>query len=211
MYSKNREIKAVLASKNKHKIQEINDILKPFNINLVSMTEAGLGDMEIVEDGTTFEENSMIKAKAIVDKLGGIAIADDSGLEVDALGGAPGIYSARYAGDNTNDETNNEKLIRELKEIPAEKRTARYVCVITMLFEDGKSIVARGEVEGKITDIAQGDGGFGYDPHFIPEGFDKTFACFTPEEKNTVSHRARALQVLSEELKKYYKEIYSLG
>jgi len=195
-------MKAILASNNAHKLEEIHAILKDFDIELMSMREAGL-DIEIEENGTTFEANSLIKAKAVVDELGTIAIADDSGLMVDALDGSPGVYSARFAGEPSNDQNNNEKLLRELE--PKENRSAKFVSVITMLFPDGKTIVARGEAFGKIGFEYKGSNGFGYDPLFIDEVSGLTFAELSSEEKNNRSHRAKALEILKEKLKEMIK------
>ena len=188
----------VIATQNKHKIEEIEKITKNFGFRLLSGKEAGIDGVDVVEDGTTFEENSYKKASEIMKLTGMITIADDSGLEVDALNGAPGVYSARFAGEDASDEDNNRKLMAELKGVPFEKRTARYVCVITMLFPDGRKLVARGESEGYIAEEPSGNNGFGYDPYFIPEGYDKTFGCFDMDEKNKISHRARALEKLAQ-------------
>jgi len=193
--------KAILASNNAHKLEEIYDILKDFNYELKSMRDAGL-EMDIEENGLTFEENSLIKAKAVVDALGCIAIADDSGLMVDALDGAPGIYSARYAGEPSDSQKNNEKLLDALKDVSDDKRTAKFVSVITMVFEDGETIVARGEAHGKIGYEYKGNNGFGYDPLFIDDVSGLTFAELSSEEKNERSHRAKALIILKESLKK---------
>lgn len=191
---------AVLASSNAHKLEEIQEILKDFDYTLVPMSNVGLGDMEIIENGATFEENSLIKARAVQNITGGIVIADDSGLEVDYLGGRPGVRSARYAGEPTNYEKNNIKLLEELDGIEYNERTARFVTVITMLFEDGICLVARGEVEGIILDELRGNNGFGYDPLFYVPMIGKTFAECTSEEKNDLSHRANALKKLSKML-----------
>jgi len=193
--------KAILASNNAHKLEEIYDILKDFDYELKSMRDAGL-EMDIEENGSTFEENSLIKAKAVVDALGCIAIADDSGLMVDALDGAPGIYSARYAGEPSDSQKNNEKLLDALKDISDDKRTAKFVSVITMVFENGETIIARGEAHGKIGYEYKGDNGFGYDPLFIDDVSGLTFAELSSEEKNERSHRAKALIILNEALKK---------
>ncbi|MBI9011145.1 MAG: RdgB/HAM1 family non-canonical purine NTP pyrophosphatase [Clostridiales bacterium] len=193
--------KAILASNNAHKLEEIYDILKDFNYELISMRDAGL-EMDIEENGLTFESNSLIKAKAVVDALGCIAIADDSGLMVDALDGAPGIYSARYAGEPSDSNKNNEKLLDALKDVSDDKRTAKFVSVITMLFEDGETIVARGEAHGKIGYEYKGDNGFGYDPLFIDDVSGVTFAELSSKEKNERSHRAKALIILKEALEK---------
>lgn len=187
---------AILASSNQHKLEEIQSMLKDFDYELKTMREVGLGDMEIIEDGDTFEANSLIKAKAVQKETGGITIADDSGLSVDCLNGAPGVFSARYAGEPCNDANNNKKLLEALKDVPEAQRTARFVTVITMLFENGEAIVVRGEVEGLILKQARGNNGFGYDPLFYVPSKDKTFAELTMAEKNELSHRGNALQKL---------------
>lgn len=189
-------MRVVAATKNKHKIDEIQAITKEFGMETVSRADAGVPDIEIVEDGDTFEENSEKKARGIMQLCGEITIADDSGLEVDALGGAPGVYSARFAGEDGNDAKNNEKLLRLLSGVKPDSRTARFVSVITMVYPDGRKIVARGECEGHIIYQPKGNNGFGYDPLFVPSGFDRTFAELTGDEKNQISHRAIALQNL---------------
>ncbi|MCT4634603.1 MAG: XTP/dITP diphosphatase [Firmicutes bacterium] len=190
--------KMILASSNKHKMEEIKKILDKFDINLQSMAEAGLEGFEIVEDGETFEENSMKKAVTILDELGIDTIADDSGLMVDKLDGRPGVYSARYSGENANADTNNEKLLMELDGVPLEERTAKFVCVISIAFKNGEKICVRGECPGKIGFEKKGENGFGYDPLFIVDGYDKTFAEISGAEKNKISHRAKALEKLEE-------------
>jgi len=195
--------KVILASGNKHKLEEIQEILKDYKLELETMHDAGLVDYEIIEDGDTFEANSLIKAQAVMNELGIDTIADDSGLEVDALGGAPGVYSARYAGEHADYLANNEKLIKEMANVPDEKRTARFVTVLTMLFKNGDTIVVRGEVEGVIGYEAKGSNGFGYDPLFIVPELGKTFAELESHEKNALSHRANALKLLKVELDKY--------
>ncbi|MBN2259408.1 MAG: XTP/dITP diphosphatase [Clostridiales bacterium] len=192
--------KVILASNNPHKLEEIKEILKDFNYELLTMSEAGLVDFDIVEDGSTFEENSLIKAKAVLSELGEITIADDSGLMVDYLDGEPGIFSARYAGENVSYEANNKKLLSVLDGVSFLDRKARFVSVITMLFPSGDEIVARGEIEGNIALTESGENGFGYDPIFYLPEFKKTFAELTSDEKNDVSHRARALKILKEKL-----------
>ncbi len=193
----------ILASGNKHKLEEIQAILKDYKLQLKTMHDAGLVDFEIIEDGDTFEANSLIKAQAVMDELHLDTIADDSGLEVDALGGAPGVYSARYAGEDADYLANNEKLLKELAGVPDEKRTARFVTVLTMLFKNGHKIVVRGEVEGVIGHAPKGSNGFGYDPLFIVPELKKTFAELEAGEKNALSHRAKALENLKVELDKY--------
>lgn len=186
----------VAASRNRHKIEEIDAITKKFGMHIISRDEAGVPDIEITEDGQTFEDNSLKKAREIMKLCGQITIADDSGLMVDCLDGAPGIYSARFAGEDGNDEKNNQKLLMLLEGVPEEKRTAEFVSVITMVYPDGNIITARGECRGRIITEPAGDNGFGYDPLFVPDGYDRTFAQLTAEEKNSVSHRAAALEKL---------------
>ena len=192
---------AVAATQNRHKIEEIEAITKEFDISIVSRQEAGVPDVEIAEDGTTFEENSYKKAYEIMKLSGMPAIADDSGLAVDALDGAPGVYSARFAGTDGDDRANNKKLLELMRDVPLEKRTARFVSVVTMVFPDGKTIVCRGECEGHVMFAETGDNGFGYDPLFRPEGYDVSFGQLPAEEKNRISHRAKALVLLREKLK----------
>lgn len=188
----------IAASANAHKIKEIKAITKKFGMDVVSRDEAGVPPFEIVEDGQTFEENSYKKAFAIMQASGETTIADDSGLMVDYLGGAPGVYSARFAGDHCDDERNNQKLLGMLEGLADSERTAKFVSVITMIFPDGQTLVARGECPGRIIEMPTGENGFGYDPLFVPDGYDKTFAQLSEEEKNAISHRARALQKLEE-------------
>lgn len=190
----------IIASQNKHKIEEIEAITKKFGMTIVSRNDAGIPDVEIVEDGETFEENSYKKAHEIMKLSGEMTIADDSGLMVDALDGAPGVYSARFSGEGATDKSNNEKLLALLADTPYEKRTAKFVSVITMIYPDGDKIVARGECPGHIITEERGCGGFGYDPLFVPDGYDMTFAELGSEEKNKVSHRARALAELERQL-----------
>lgn len=192
---------AVAATQNRHKIAEIEAITKEFDINIVSRQEAGVPDIEIAEDGTTFEENSYKKAYEIMKLSGMPAIADDSGLAADALDGAPGVYSARFAGADGDDKANNRKLLELMRDVPLEERTARFVSVITLVFPDGKTIVCRGECEGHIMFSESGDNGFGYDPLFRPEGYEVSFGQLPAEEKNRISHRAKALILLREKLK----------
>ena len=197
---KMNETTIVAASQNKHKIVEIEAILKNFGMSIVPRDEAGIPPFEIDETGDTFEENSYIKAAEIMKYCNRITIADDSGLMVDALNGEPGVYSARYAGDPCDDKANNRKLLKMLENIPEGKRGAKFVSVITMIYPDGRKIVARGECLGKIIFEEKGDGGFGYDPLFVPEGFEKTYAELTAAEKNKISHRAKALIELERQL-----------
>lgn len=191
----------VAASRNRHKIEEIEAITKKFGMKLISRDEAGVPPFEIDEDGQTFEENSFKKANEIMKVCGKVTLADDSGLMVDYLGGKPGIYSARFAGENADDAKNNAKLLTLLDGVEKEERTAKFVSVITMVYPSGDVIVARGECAGRILTAPVGESGFGYDPLFVPDGYDKTFAQLGSEEKNRISHRAAALKELERLLK----------
>jgi len=191
-------MKIVLASNNKNKIAELKQILSPLGCEVIPQSEAGV-NIEVEETGTTFEENSMIKAKAIHEISKMAVIADDSGLEVDYLDKAPGVYSHRYAGENATDKDRCKKILSELDGVSDEKRTARFVCVISYIDSSGKTSVLRGECEGYIGREMKGDNGFGYDPIFMIG--DKSFAEISSEEKNTISHRANALKKLTEKLK----------
>ncbi|MCX7885619.1 MAG: XTP/dITP diphosphatase [Caloramator sp.] len=191
--------KIIIASNNNHKVDEIKNILNGFCDEILSLKEAGI-DCEIEENGTTFEENAYIKAKTIADLTGLPCIADDSGLEVDALNGAPGVYSARFAGEHGNYKKNNEKLLSLLKGVPKGKRGARFVTAIVLVTPDGDKVFARGEIRGIITEKELGSNGFGYDPLFLVEDINKTFAQLSSDEKNRISHRARALKDLQEKL-----------
>ena len=194
-------MKIVAATGNKHKIEEIESITRKFGMNVITKAEAGVGDLEVEETGTTFEENSLIKAEAIMKATGMPAIADDSGLEADALNGAPGVYSARFSGEGATDESNNAKLMKLMENIPDDERSARFVSVVTLCFPDGTVVAARGECPGTLRRSPRGDGGFGYDPLFVPVGYDKTYAEISAEEKNIISHRAKALGILRMKLK----------
>ena len=193
----------VAATQNKHKVVEIEAITKEFGMRIITRDEAGVPPFEIVEDGKTFEENSYKKAFEIMQYCKKITSADDSGLVVDALDGAPGVYSARFAGEEGEDADakNNEKLLHLLQDVPPEKRTARFVSVITMVFPDGSSISARGECEGHVIFEERGANGFGYDPLFVPQGYEQTFGELPAEIKNKISHRANALQALRNQLR----------
>ena len=194
-------MKIFLSTGNKHKIKEIEKIFKMDNVEILSIND-GIEIPEVEEDGTTFEENSKKKALEIAKFTNMITIADDSGLCVDALNGAPGVYSARYAGEHGNDLDNNKKLVKELQGI--ENRKARFVAVITLAKPTGETYSFRGEVEGEIIDNPQGTEGFGYDPHFFMKEYGKTLAEI-PEIKNKISHRARALEKLKENLDEILK------
>lgn len=191
-------MKILLASHNKNKIAELEALLKTVcaDAEVVSLSDVGFTD-EIIEDGTTFEENALIKARTGA-RLGYITVADDSGLMVDALGGAPGAYSARYAGEDGNTEKNNAKLLAALQGVPQDKRTAHFVSVVACVFPDGREdIVVRGECPGEILTSPRGKTGFGYDPLFWYAPFGKTYAEMTAEEKNSISHRGVAMQAFA--------------
>ncbi|MBQ9783912.1 MAG: RdgB/HAM1 family non-canonical purine NTP pyrophosphatase [Clostridia bacterium] len=199
-------MKIVLASRNRKKIGELKTLLsKHFaDIEILSLDDVGIAE-EIEENGNTFEENALIKAR-VAASSGHIGVGDDSGLTVDALGGAPGIYSARYAarcnfaGDH-DDEGNNQALLQNLADVPEPRRTAAFVCTVACVFPDGKELVVRGEVKGRILSEYAGKGGFGYDPLFYYAPLQKTFAELTPAEKNAVSHRGNAIEKLAQALK----------
>ena len=195
-------MKLVLASKNKKKLAEMNAILSHLGIEVCSEAEAGV-DVEVEETGTTFEENSLLKARAVMQASGLPAIADDSGLCVDALKGAPGVYSARYGGEGLDDVGRYKLLLENMKgQMP---RTAKFVSVITCCFPNGDVITARGECPGTIAFAPMGEGGFGYDPVFFVPQMKKTFAQLTAEEKNAISHRGKALEVFKTKLEDYLK------
>ena len=193
-------MKAVLASKNKHKLQEIQEILSQYDFDLVLQSELGV-DVDPDENGTTFEENSYIKAKAVLEATGMITIADDSGLWVDALGGAPGVHSARYGGADYKTDRDRLKLLLQNMEGISD-RTARFVCVITLLYPDGKKLVARGECEGVIDTAPHGNSDFGYDPVFYVPSEGCTFSEMGNKRKNAISHRSNALKNLCKMLEK---------
>ncbi len=189
-------MKVVLASQNKHKLTEIQAILSRFDMELVLESELGL-QIDVDETGTSFEENSELKARAVMEASGLPAIADDSGLCVDVLGGAPGIYSARYgAPDCVTDRDRLNHLLENMRGVRSEERTARFVCVITLLYPDGRKLAARGSCEGLITFEPRGEDGFGYDPVFYVPSMGCTFAQMGAEYKNKISHRANALSRL---------------
>lgn len=191
-------MKIIVATSNAGKIREIKKIFSDENVEILSMSEVGI-DIEIEENGTTFEENSLIKARTISKLTGEISLADDSGLCVDALGGAPGIYSARYAGENATDGERIEKLLSELSDV--DDRKAKFVSVISVVCPDGLELTACGEVKGKIAKEVFGNGGFGYDPVFISDELGKTFGEASCDEKNEISHRARAINKMYKMMK----------
>ena len=194
-----KKIKLLVTSKNKKKINELKEILEPVGITIISSNDIdGLPDVE--ETGKTFEENAILKASEIAKLTDNYVFADDSGLEVEALNNAPGIYSARYAGENATDEDRINKLLNELGN--KENRKARFVCVIAISDKNGETMTFRGEVYGSIIDKPRGKSGFGYDPIFVPDEFDETFAELSPDVKNRISHRGNALKKACSELKK---------
>ncbi len=200
-------MKLVFASNNAGKIREVQAILKECagmeNTELLSLKDIGFFD-DIVEDGETFEENALIKARAVA-KLGYICIADDSGLEVDALDGAPGVYSARYSGVHGDDAANNLLVLKNLMDVPDEKRTARFTCAIACVMPKGECFTVKASCEGRILHAEEGEGGFGYDPLFYVEEYQKTLASVTPEEKNAISHRGKALRLFAAKYNEKYR------
>ncbi len=195
-------MKLVLASKNQKKLRELNEILSQLGVEVCSEADAGV-DVEVEETGTTFEENSLLKARAVMEASGLPAVADDSGLCVDALNGAPGVYSARYGG-GLDDPGRCRLLLENMR--GQSPRTCRFVSVITCCFPNGDVLSARGECEGTVAYAPMGAGGFGYDPVFFVPGLKKTFAQLSPEEKNAISHRGRALRAFAKELEAYLKK-----
>ncbi len=183
----------VIASRNEKKKKELLQIIGDLNLEVATLNDFP-GAPEVEEDGLTFHDNAVKKAREIAQFTGCMTLADDSGLEVDALGGLPGVHSARFAGEPSDDERNNQKLLQMLEGIPAPERTARFRCVIAIAFPDGRVETAEGTCEGRIGFLPKGSAGFGYDPLFIPDGFDMTFAELSPEVKNSISHRGKALQ-----------------
>lgn len=197
--------KIIFATGNQGKLREIRDILGDLGMEILSMKEAGI-NVDIVEDGKTFEENAVIKAKAVAaalpDDMDAIVMADDSGLEVDALNKEPGVYSARYMGEDTSYRIKNMNIVERLEGVPVEKRTARFVCTIAAAEKNGKVLTATGAIEGKIGYEERGEGGFGYDPIFYLPDMSRTTAELSAEEKNAISHRGNALR----EMKKLLQE-----
>ena len=195
--------KIIFATGNEGKMHEIRDILKDMDAEIVSMKEAGI-DIDIVEDGTTFEENAVIKAKAVAACTDAVVLADDSGLEVDYLNKEPGIYSARYLGENTPYSEKNKNLIARLKGVKEEERTARFVCAIACVLPDGNELATEATIEGRIGYAEKGKNGFGYDPIFMVPSYGKSTAELTEEEKNKISHRGKALRAMKEKLQAYF-------
>lgn len=189
-------VRVILSSGNTNKIKEIKEILSAFDVEIVSKDEIGFGTLEVQEDGDTLEDNAMKKAKELWNHTGGIVIADDTGLFVKSLDGSPGVYSARYAGENASYADNNKLILEEMKNINKENREAYFKTVIVVIDLKGKSHISEGICKGEIAFSPSGTNGFGYDPLFIPEGFSNTFAELTDYEKNSISHRGRAVRGL---------------
>ena len=191
----------VLSTNNNHKVEEIRKILDGMPIEVLSKKDIGISNFEVEEDGISLEENSIKKAKALSDILDYMVMADDSGLFVDALDGAPGVHSSRYAGQDGNDYENNKKLLKELQDTPLENRSASFFTVISLITEEKQVYTVKGECKGAIGFEESGGNGFGYDPLFIPLGYDKTFAELGDNVKNKISHRAKALGNIQDLLK----------
>ena len=191
----------IFATGNENKMKEIREIMEGLPVEILSMKEAGI-EADIVEDGLSFEENALIKARAVCRLAGEMVLADDSGLEVDYLNKEPGIYSARYMGEDTSYRIKNQNLIERLEGVPDEQRTARFVCAIAAVLPDGRVVTTRGVIEGKIGYEERGTNGFGYDPIFYLPDMSRSTAELTPEEKNAVSHRGNALRLMKEESQK---------
>lgn len=192
--------KIIVATGNQNKMKEIREIIRRDDIEFVSLKDEGLQDIEIVEDGKTFEENAVIKAKTIADITKNIVIADDSGLEVDYLDKAPGVYSARYMGEDTPYTIKNNHIIEQLKDAKDEERSARFVCAIACVMPDGETFTTRGTIEGRIGYEEKGENGFGYDPIFYLPERGCTTAELPPEQKNEISHRGKALKAMYKKL-----------
>ena len=199
--SHNMKRTIVLATGNEGKMREIRQIMKGIHVELLSMKEAGI-EADIVEDGESFAENAVIKAKAVAEKTNHIVLADDSGLEIDYLNKEPGIYSARYMGEDTSYDLKNANLLERLEGVPDEKRTARFVCAIAAAMPDGEVFTTVGVIEGRIGYKIEGENGFGYDPIFYLPEYGCTSAQLSEDEKNAISHRGRALAAMREELEK---------
>lgn len=201
-------LQIIFATGNEGKMREIRAILEDLEVGISSMKEAGL-DLEIEENGTTFEDNAVIKARTVANALAAqgkeqtcVVMADDSGLEIDCLNGEPGVYSARYLGEETPFDLKSRDILRRMADVPEDERTARFVCAIAAIFPDGEAVTTSGIVEGRIGYELRGDNGFGYDPIFYLPEYGRTAAELSDEEKNRISHRSRALGLMKEELKK---------
>lgn len=192
-------MKIIFATGNKNKLREVREILEGLDLEVVSMKEAGI-DVDIVEDGKTFAENALIKARAVCKASGEVTMADDSGLVVDALGGEPGIYSARWMGEDTSYTIKNAAIIERLAGVPDEERSARFICAIACVYPDGTEDVTEAPYEGRIGYEAKGENGFGYDPIFYVPEKGQYSAELSPEEKNAISHRGKALRAMRDKL-----------
>lgn len=202
MWGESRKMRRfVIASKNKGKLKEIEEILKDLPFEVISMEDVGI-TKDIDEYGSTFEENALIKAREVYAASGEMVMADDSGLEVDYLDGAPGIYSSRFAGEGASDEDRNNKLLSLLKDVPFEKRKARFVCVIAVILPDGEEFTVKGTFEGYIGSGPEGTNGFGYDPLFFVPEYNMTAAQMESSKKHEISHRGKALKMMVDELKR---------
>ena len=191
----------IFATGNEGKMREIRRIMEDLDVEIFSLKEAGI-QADIVEDGSSFEENAVIKAKTVCELTNEVVLADDSGLEIDYLNGEPGIYSARYMGEDTSYDVKNKNLIDRLDGVPKEKRTARFVCAIAAVLPDGRELVTRQTMEGYIGWEPEGENGFGYDPIFYLDEYGCSSAAISPEQKNAISHRGKALRAMKELLKK---------
>ena len=189
----------IFATSNEGKMKEIRVLLSDLDYEVVSLKEASI-HTEIIEDGSTFEENAIIKAKTIMELTGEIAMADDSGLEIDYLNKAPGVYSARFLGETTSYDVKNQYILDQLKEVKEEDRSARFVCVIALVYPDGRTVTKRATIEGRIAHTIAGENGFGYDPIFYVPEFNCTTAELSLDQKNEISHRAKALKAIKAEL-----------
>lgn len=194
--------KIIFATGNKGKIKEIQEILQDMDVEILTMKEAGI-NIDIEENGSTYEENALIKARAVSNYTDAIVMADDSGLEVDAMDKQPGVFSARFMGEDTSYRIKNAAIIKNLEGLEGQERSARFVCAIATVFPDKSEVTTRATVEGQIGFEEKGENGFGYDPIFYVPEFGKTTAELSPEEKNQVSHRGKALRLMKEELLKY--------
>ena len=194
--------KIIFATGNKDKLREIKQILSDCDVDIRSMKEAGI-NVDIVEDGKTFEDNALIKARAIAAHTDAIVLADDSGLEIDYLNKEPGVYSARYMGEDTSYDIKNQAILDRLKGVPKEQRTARFVCAIAAVLSDGKTLVTRETIEGYIGECPAGENGFGYDPIFYVDEYHCSTAELTEEQKNEISHRGKALRSMKKLLHEY--------
>jgi XTP/dITP diphosphohydrolase len=195
--------KLILSTDNKNKAKELREILKDLPLEILTKKEAGVENLQVVEDGDTLEHNSLKKARELAELVDHMVMADDSGLFVDALDGAPGVYSSRYGGEDGNDSLNNKTLLKNLQ---GKERTATFRTVIALITEDGREMTVQGECRGEILEESRGENGFGYDPLFVPSGYSETFAQLPSEIKNSISHRRRAIDALREKLEEILSE-----